>query len=132
MLSKGLEGFLKESTQGQRGNILIHTKLIVVDFTSENPIVISGSHNFSASGSEGNDENYLILRGDTDVADSYGCELMRLYDHYRFRYVSKIKTDAGEEQDPPKLAPDDTWTIPYFEAGSLKMIDRLRFAGEAL
>ncbi len=132
MLSKGLEGFLKESTQGQRGNILIHTKLIVVDFTSDNPTIISGSHNFSASASEGNDENYLVLRGDTDVADSYGCELMRLYDHYRFRYVSKIKTEAEEKPESPKLAPDDTWTIPYFTPGSLKMTDRLRFAGEGL
>lgn len=34
MLGNGLEGFLKESTKGQRGNILIHTKLIFVDFTS--------------------------------------------------------------------------------------------------
>ncbi|MGH7230327.1 MAG: phospholipase D-like domain-containing protein [Nitrospiraceae bacterium] len=132
MLSKGLEGFLKESTHGQRGNILIHTKLIVIDFTSDQPIVISGSHNFSASASGGNDENYLILRGNTDVADSYGCELMRLYDHYRFRFVAKIKAQNGQEQEAPKLTPDDSWTIPYFKVGSLKMRDRLRFAGEGL
>jgi len=57
MLSKGLEGFLKESTRGQRGNTLIHTKLVVVDFTSDTPTVISGSHNLSKSASDGNDEN---------------------------------------------------------------------------
>ena len=39
----------------------------------------------SKSASEGNDENFLIVHGNTDVADCYGCELMRLYDHYRFR-----------------------------------------------
>jgi len=86
MLNEGLEGFLKESTAGQRGNILIHTKLVVIDFTSDAPTVISGSHNLSASASSGNDENFLIIRGAIDVADCYGVELMRLYDHYRFRW----------------------------------------------
>ena len=125
MLNKGLEGFLKESTKGQRGNILIHTKLVVVDFTSDAPTVISGSHNLSKSASEGNDENYLIVRGDTDVADCYGVELMRLYDHYRFRHAVR---EAGATTGRP-LAPDSSWTDPYFEGGSLKQLDRVRFAG---
>ncbi|MBA2534174.1 MAG: phospholipase, partial [Rubrobacter sp.] len=78
--------------------------------------------------SEGNDENYLILRGNTDVADSYGCELMRLYDHYRFRWYLK---EGGPEQQPGGLREDDSWTAPYFEQGSLEAGDRLRFAGSA-
>jgi phosphatidylserine/phosphatidylglycerophosphate/cardiolipin synthase-like enzyme len=133
MLSSGLEGFLKESTKGQRGNILIHTKLIVVDFTSDHPIVISGSHNFSKAASESNDENFLVLRGDTDVADCYGCELMRLYDHYRFRFRLKDGKDKQSNQaaKPPALTPDDSWTEPYFTSGSLKCSDRIRFAGES-
>lgn len=130
MLTRGLEGFIKESTKGQRGNILIHTKLIVVDFTSDNPIVINGSHNLSKAASEGNDENYLIVRGNTDVADSYGCELMRLYDHYRFRFIAQQQAKSGKKQKPLFLRPDDSWTDPYFDPKSLKMSDRLRFAGK--
>ena len=129
LLPSGLEGWLKESRFKQRGNILIHTKAVVIDFTSDAPVVISGSHNFSAAASEGNDENYLIVRGDTDVADCYGCELLRLYDHYRFRYVTQTRTKAGKKPKPPLLTPDDSWTDRYFEAGSLRMTDRLRFAG---
>lgn len=86
LLPKGLEGWLQESTAGQEGNILVHTKMVVVDFTSDSPTVISGSHNFSDNASTKNDENYLIIRGNRDVADIYGCELMRLYEHYRFRF----------------------------------------------
>ena len=127
MLSRGLEGFLKESTKGQRGNILIHTKLIVVDFTSDTPVVISGSHNLSKSASEGNDENFLMVRENMDVADCYGCELMRLYDHYRFRWYRK----QGTDREPPSLAEDDSWTEEYFEPGSLKESDRLHFSGQA-
>lgn len=126
MLKDGLEGFLKESTQGQKGNILIHTKVVVVDFTSDNPAVISGSHNLSQAASRNNDENYLIVRGDTDVADAYGCEVMRIYDHYRFRF--KVTQPAKARGFRPfALDTDDSWTNGYFTPGSLKMIDRNRF-----
>jgi PLD-like domain len=128
MLPEGLEGFLEETTAGQRGNILIHTKLVIVDFTSNSPTVISGSHNLSKSASEGNDENFLIVHGNTDVADCYGCELMRLYDHYRFRWFLK----QGIEQGSAALKEDDSWTEPYFVEGSLEESDRLRFAGEVV
>jgi phosphatidylserine/phosphatidylglycerophosphate/cardiolipin synthase-like enzyme len=125
MLNRGLEGWLKETTQGQRGNILIHTKAVVTDFTSDAPTVVSGSHNLSSSASDGNDENYLIVRGDPAVADVYGIEILRLYDHYRFRFV-RSQANAGE---PPSLTEDDSWTDKYFSPGSLHEADRRRFAG---
>lgn len=137
MLPEGLEGFLKESKAGQEGNILIHTKLIVVDFTSDAPTVISGSHNLSESASGTNDENYLIIRGAVDVADCYGVELMRLYDHYRFRWHQSPRSKDRDAPPPPPedptwphgtLAPDDRWTKPYFTDGTLEAADRERFA----
>ncbi len=136
MLSEGLEGFLKEDKAGQKGPILIHTKLVVIDFTSDAPTVISGSHNLSASASGGNDENYLIIRGAVDVADCYGVELMRLYDHYRFRWHQSPRSrDPAAPPPPPEdprwpagsLCPDDRWTKVYFEDGTLESLDRLRF-----
>lgn len=128
MLNTGLEGFLKESTAGQRGNILIHTKLVVVDFTSSSPTVISGSHNLSRSASSGNDEAQLVIRGNTDVADCYGVELMRLYEHYRFRWHAKEASKrGGRPSRPATLVPDDGWTDPYWDEGSLAMRDRLSF-----
>jgi phosphatidylserine/phosphatidylglycerophosphate/cardiolipin synthase-like enzyme len=126
MLKNGLEGFLQESTKGQRGNILIHTKVVVVDFTSDNPIIISGSHNFSKAASRNNDENYLVIRGDTDVADAYGCEVLRIYDHYRFRF--KVAQPAKARGFRPfALDTDDSWANSYFTPNSLKWIDRERF-----
>ena len=136
MLNEGLEGFLKESTAGQRGNILIHTKLVVIDFTSDAPTVISGSHNLSASASGGKDENFLIIRGAVDVADCYGVELMRLYDHYRFRWHQSPRSkDPAAPPPPPEdptwpvrhLCPDDRWTKVYFDDATLEAADRVRF-----
>jgi PLD-like domain len=139
-LSEGLEGFLKETKAGQSGNILIHTKLVVIDFTSDAPTVISGSHNLSLAASDSNDENYLIVRGAIDVADCYGVELMRLYDHYRFRWHQSPRSKDPNAPAPPEdptwphgtLAPDDRWTKPYFEADTLEAADRERFAVPAL
>ncbi|MGB5828233.1 MAG: phospholipase D-like domain-containing protein, partial [Pseudomonas mandelii] len=74
LLNTGIEGWLLESKEGQKGNLLVHTKAIVTDFTSDTPTIISGSHNLSAAASNSNDENYLIIRGDTDLADRYGLE----------------------------------------------------------
>ncbi|MBB3240057.1 phosphatidylserine/phosphatidylglycerophosphate/cardiolipin synthase-like enzyme [Pseudomonas sp. Tn43] len=125
LLNTGLEGWLKENMKGQKGRLLVHTKVIVVDFTSDTPTIISGSHNLSEAASNGNDENYLIIRGDTDLADRYGLELLRFYEHYRFRYFAK---KLALKQVRP-LAADDSWTDDYYLEGDLRMLSRLRFAG---
>jgi len=125
LLNTGLEGWLKENMKGQKGNLLVHTKAVVSDFTSDTPTIISGSHNFSTSASNGNDENFLIIRGDTDLADRYGLELLRFYEHYRFRYFAK----KLELKQVSPLAVDDSWTNDYYVEGDLRQLSRLRFAG---
>ncbi|MFJ2364114.1 phospholipase D-like domain-containing protein [Pseudomonas sp. NPDC087697] len=125
LLNTGIEGWLKESMKGQKGDLLVHLKAIVVDFTTDAPIIISGSHNLSINASESNDENFLIIRGDVDLADRYGLELLRFYEHYRFRYAAK---QENLKQVPP-LAVDDSWTNDYYLDGDLRMLSRLRFSG---
>lgn len=125
LLSSGLEGWIKEGLRGQRGNLLVHTKAVVVNFTSGQPVVISGSHNFSVPASNRNDENYLIMRHDTDLADRYGLEILRFYEHYRFRYYAKLL----KLKKVRPLEIDDSWADDYYKAGNLKQSARLRFSG---
>ncbi|TNB84306.1 phospholipase [Pseudomonas sp. Fig-3] len=125
LLNTGLEGWLRENMKGQKGNLLVHTKAVVTDFTSDTPTIISGSHNLSAAASSGNDENYLIIQGDTDLADRYGLDLLRFYEHYRFRYFAK---KLALKQVKP-LAVDDSWTDDYYRDGDLRMLSRVRFCG---
>jgi phosphatidylserine/phosphatidylglycerophosphate/cardiolipin synthase-like enzyme len=125
LLSKGLEGWVKEGLKGQRGSLLVHAKVIVANFTTDSPTVISGSHNYSVPASSGNDENYLIMRGYTDLADRYGLEVLRFYEHYRFRYYAKLL--KFKKADP--LSVDDSWAKDYYTPGNLKEAARLRFAG---
>lgn len=125
LLTSGLEGWVKEGLRGQRGNLLVHLKAIVTDFTTDHPVILSGSHNLSASASSGNDENVLVIRGDTDLADRYGLEVLRFYEHYRFRYYAKLL----KLKKARPLAPDDSWADAYYRKGNLKMLSRLRFSG---
>jgi phosphatidylserine/phosphatidylglycerophosphate/cardiolipin synthase-like enzyme len=125
LLTKGLEGWVKEGLRGQKGRLLVHTKAIVANFTTTDPVIISGSHNLSTSASGQNDENYLVVRGDTDLADRYGLEILRFYEHYRFRYYAKLlKLKAARP-----LTVDDSWAKDYYTPGHIKQSARLRFAG---
>ena len=128
MFKSGLEGFLKETTAGQKGNILVHLKTILTDFSTNNPTVITGSNNFSANASSRNDENMLIIGGETSVADVYACEMMRLYDHYRFRYNQRAKGQRGPKKRLT-LYDSDEWTARYFQKGTLPYLERIRFSG---
>jgi phosphatidylserine/phosphatidylglycerophosphate/cardiolipin synthase-like enzyme len=73
-----------EFITGQGGVIgfaIVHSKLIVVDpFT--NPIVVTGSHNFSGAASTKNDENFMIVRGNQELATHYAAHILSVYQHY--------------------------------------------------
>jgi hypothetical protein len=80
--------------QGAIGHAIIHSKVMVIDpFTD--PVVITGSHNFSASASKNNDENLLIVSGHAALAERYAVNIMATYQHYRFRQYVKDQRAAG-------------------------------------
>ncbi len=84
--------------RGGEGNIYIHLKTFVIDFATDQPVVIMGSNNFSDSASLGNDENMVVIENDVDVADLYMIEMFRLYDHYRFRFNANAERNKIEDQ----------------------------------
>jgi phosphatidylserine/phosphatidylglycerophosphate/cardiolipin synthase-like enzyme len=58
--------FEKEALYRKQGNIFyIHTKFLLDDALSNDPLVCSGSANFSANSLQQNDENMLLIRGNT-------------------------------------------------------------------
>jgi phosphatidylserine/phosphatidylglycerophosphate/cardiolipin synthase-like enzyme len=64
---------------------IVHSKAIVIDPFSDQCAVITGSHNFSASASARNDENLVIVRGNSKLAQSYALHINGVYDHYSWR-----------------------------------------------
>ncbi len=105
----------------------LHTKYMMVDPLGPNPLVITGSANFSAASTEDNDENMLIIRGDQRVADIYLGEFMRLYNHFAFR--DWLNSHPG--LDAAKISfldEKNTWWARYFGT-SFASRQRQYFAG---
>ncbi|MBC7972748.1 MAG: hypothetical protein H7Z11_21930 [Verrucomicrobia bacterium] len=122
--------FLKEKTTGLNTHVkYIHTKYMLIDPLSDDPIVITGSANFSNASTKNNDENMLVIRGDRRVADIYLGEFMRLFIHYYARYVATAQTAEPDDARSFHLKPNDSWLKGYYKVGSPKQKERLYFAG---
>ena len=107
----------------------VHTKYMLIDPLSNDPITISGSANFSDASTKNNDENMLVIWKNTRVADIYLGEFMRLFNHYYFRYVANNSTYAAgsAEKSSTFITPDDSWIDRYFEKGSVDQKKRFLF-----
>jgi phosphatidylserine/phosphatidylglycerophosphate/cardiolipin synthase-like enzyme len=102
----------------------IHCKFLLHDPLGADPIVVSGSANFSDASTRDNDENMLVIRGDRRVADIYFTEFNRLFNHYYFRsVVEKISRRASvttqSDSGSMSLTEDDSWLSKY-QPGSLR------------
>ena len=103
----------------------IHSKFLLMDPLGVDPIVVTGSANFSQASTNDNDENMLIIRGNTRVADIYFTEFNRLFFHYYFRSVQEATrrrlAEGAPRNDEHTLFLDETdgWTERY-RAGTLR------------
>jgi hypothetical protein len=115
--------------------IHIHSKIIAVNPLGDDPILITGSANYSNNSTLRNDENSVLIRGDLAVADIYATEFMRMFEHYHFRgSVAKEnakRAEAGKRPvaKPISLRADDTWSDPRYVPGSHEALARQLFAG---
>jgi phosphatidylserine/phosphatidylglycerophosphate/cardiolipin synthase-like enzyme len=91
----------------------LHTKYMLVDPLGASPLVVSGSANFSEASTTDNDENMLIIRGNSRVADIYLGEFMRLYRHFAFRDWLTRHPEA-DEVEVGHLDETDQWWKRYF------------------
>ena len=97
----------------------VHTKYMIVDPLSENPIIVSGSANFSDASTKDNDENVLAIRGDKRVAHIYLGEFTRLHSYYSFRQAVALDVEqvaSPTDWKPQYLQDSDAWKVPYFDA----------------
>ena len=104
----------------------LHTKFMLVDPLSADPWVITGSANFSTASTNQNDENMLVIRGNTRVSDIYLGEFMRMYNHLSFRAWAAGKT----KEELNKISFLDTtgvWIDDFFKAGMRRMLQREYF-----
>lgn len=108
----------------------IHSKFLLHDPLGADPIVVTGSANFSTASTNENDENMLLIRGETRASDIYFTEFNRLFFHYYFRSVHEATRDrasngsavnaAADEKASLFLDETDVWLDKYKD-GSLRM-----------
>ena len=118
--------------------LYVHTKYMLIDPLGPTPVVIVGSANFSKASTDSNDENMLVIRGNTAIADIYLGEFMRLFSHYAFRESLKFKGNQTSEaaQTRKHLAETPDWIdgstagSGYFVPGSDRALRRLYFSGQ--
>jgi phosphatidylserine/phosphatidylglycerophosphate/cardiolipin synthase-like enzyme len=127
-VKEGQEEFeLEECLTGLDTHVnYLHTKYMLVDPLTDDPLVITGSANFSTASTTDNDENMLVIRGNKRIADIFLGEFMRLFRHFKFRNQDNELSD--EEAALQWLVPDDSWTKPYFTKGSQEEAERKLFA----
>lgn len=119
-LEKGdLKLFTREVLTGLNRNRYIHDKFILVDPLGSDPVVVTGTANFSGASQAANDENMLVIRGNTRVADIYFGEYMRIFDHLYSRYiVSKLRAAGKGDPNAGYLKEkSEDWVPAHFKAG---------------
>jgi len=101
-----------------------------VDPLSNDPLVVTGSANFSRPSQRVNDENMLVIRGDTRVADIYFGEFMRVFDHHYARYIVRLLSDEGRADPDAGYLKDKSadWIPSHFNPDSYKSKRRKYFA----
>jgi phosphatidylserine/phosphatidylglycerophosphate/cardiolipin synthase-like enzyme len=100
----------------------LHTKILLMDPLSADPIVVSGSSNYTNKSTINNDENMLLIRGDKRIADIYLTEFNRLF--HQFHQAAVLKSMKEEDKktgvaDSMFLQETDSWLKKY-EVGTLK------------
>ncbi|WP_052201708.1 phospholipase D-like domain-containing protein [Ensifer sp. ZNC0028] len=77
----------------------VHSKFLLADPLGADPMVVTGSANFSDASTNDNDENMLLIRGDRRAADIYFTEFNRLFNHYYFRSVREATAKKKSDRD---------------------------------
>ncbi len=111
-----LDRWMTEDVQYGHHVKYIHTKFILIDPLGKQPVVVTGSANFSKNSTKDNDENSVVIKGSQRVADIYLGEFMRLFNHYYFRSVlSRMKKPSdSEERRRTYLVTNNSWLDGYY------------------
>lgn len=109
----------------------IHSKVMVIDPLSDDPLVCTGSANFSKNSLVNNDENMLLIRGNKRVADIYLTEFDRIFRHFFARNGINAIAAKGKKSNPLLLDPSNDWVVNNCKPGSYKDRRRRLFIPDA-
>jgi phosphatidylserine/phosphatidylglycerophosphate/cardiolipin synthase-like enzyme len=118
------------------GFATIHDKVLVIDpFDEINCVVVTGSHNLGLKASYSNDENMVIIKGNSSVAKAYSAHILDVVNHFKWRYrlQEKVKgVEKGLIEETLKntwhdLDETDEWMDYYYKSNGDLMREQLLF-----
>jgi phosphatidylserine/phosphatidylglycerophosphate/cardiolipin synthase-like enzyme len=125
--------FKEEDHYRKKGMIFyVHTKYLMIDALTDDPIIFTGSANFSSNSLLSNDENMILIRGDKRVADIYLTEFMRLFRHFYFRdFMRRMIDENIPVSDKPGFLEEDPkkWQEKHFTVWKFNSKRRELFKG---
>jgi phosphatidylserine/phosphatidylglycerophosphate/cardiolipin synthase-like enzyme len=104
LLSNGVNVLEYENADGSQWPIgaTLHHKYAVIDQNTDNAVLVTGSHNWSASAESRNDENTLIIH-DRNIANMYYQEFNK-----RFEELLNLSASELEGQEQLNIYPNPT------------------------
>ncbi len=109
--------------------VMIHSKVIVIDPFGENPVVMTGSHNFGPKASAKNDDNMVIITKAPGLAAEYAVNIMNVYGHYKWLYNQSLRNATGLKSAKTKNwqydgnYDGDGWQNGYLKGRGLREIN---------
>ena len=104
------------------GFAIVHSKVLVIDPNGSNPVVVTGSHNFSNTASTKNDENLVIIQNNQALARAYAVNIQSVYDSYEFRALAKLMQSEGKDVINSMKDPK-SWQAPWFQGDKLQELN---------
>lgn len=99
----------------------IHSKVIVLDPFGENPVVMTGSHNLGFKASSANDDNLVIVEGNSPLAAAYAIHIIAIFQTYRWN--SYVEAHRADPKVWHGLVDNDQWQSDYLKGDHLKEIE---------
>jgi len=106
----------------------VHSKVIVIDPFGKNPVVMTGSHNMGHKASTANDDNLMIVEGNSPLAASYAANIIAIYQNYRWN--TYVDAHARDPQVWHGLVDNATWQDSYLADGSSELAEIKFWLGE--
>jgi phosphatidylserine/phosphatidylglycerophosphate/cardiolipin synthase-like enzyme len=119
-IDKRVSYWIPELKKLQGAWAMVHSKVIVIDPFSADPVVVTGSHNLGPKASKGNDDNLVIIRGDRELAAAYAVNIAGIYTSYRWRW-NRIYSEHARAFT--HLDDDDTWQRSHLSGDRLQELD---------
>jgi phosphatidylserine/phosphatidylglycerophosphate/cardiolipin synthase-like enzyme len=98
----------------------IHSKVVVIDPFGEHPVVMTGSHNLGYKASTKNDDNLMIIEGNSALAASFAVNIIAIYQNYRWN--AYVTAHAADPRVWHGLVDTDQWQSGYLTGNDLAEI----------